>query len=107
MVGLDPNHPGRAKGVTVDALRRIWKRVIGGEDGARDRHVEITRGLDGLDDPKGLPRVEVVASSGQLDEGDVAEAVLGEVGDADGERPVRFRTNPFVVFGIPQGMRDC
>src|SRR3712207_3389449 len=61
-------------------------------------------GLDGLDGAEGVPGVEGVALLGQLDVDDVAELLLGVVGDADGGGIV-LSANPLVALGVLKLLR--
>ena len=56
-------------------------------------------------EPNGSPALIVRPTSGQLDEDDVAELLLREVGDAD-FRGVPGDADPLVVFRVLQVRRD-
>lgn len=52
--------------------------------GTRRARVDVRGGLDGLDGPKCLALLDLVADLGEVHEDDVPERIGGEIGDADG-----------------------
>src|SRR5437899_5986440 len=80
---LELEDPALAEGVGVDELRLGRELVVHGADPSGHRRVEVARRLDRLDDAEGLPRRELAAGAGQLQEYDVAQLRLREICDAD------------------------
>src|SRR5690606_1008478 len=83
-------------------------RVGGGglvdlHDPPADRRVHLRDALGRLDLTQRFPRGDLGAGLGQLQEDDVAQGVLGVVGDAHPERAVLAgRVHPLVLGGVPE-----
>ena len=65
-------------------------------DFAAHRAVDVGGRLDGLDDRAGLAGGDATAGLGRLDEHEVAERLLGVVGDADRDGAVGLEARPLV-----------
>jgi hypothetical protein len=96
--------PAVAVGVFVDLLGAVIEGLVDLDDLAADRGVDVRDGLDGLDGAEGVSGVEGGARFGELDEDDVAELILGVVGDADGGGVV-LGADPFVALGVLKLLR--
>ena len=70
-------------GLGVDGLRMILERGVHLDDLTTHRRKELRDGLHRFDGSKRLARRDGASRIGQLDEDDVAELILREVGDAD------------------------
>src|SRR5439155_6565584 len=68
-------------------------------DLARDRSVDVGRGLDRLDDAEARELTNRRALFGQLHEDDVPELLLREMRDAD-RGHVAVGAHPLVLFGV-------
>src|SRR5690348_18209877 len=73
--------PALAERVGVDQLRLGGELVVDLADPSGDRRVEVARSLDRLDDAERLSRDKLAPGLGQLEEHDVPELRLGEVGE--------------------------
>jgi hypothetical protein len=93
-----------AVGVLVEEVGRLAEGVVDGRDDAGDRGVHVGDGLDGFDDADRLARGQLLADGRQLDEDDVAELVLGEIGDAD-DAFVALDLDPLVFLGVTEFVR--
>ena len=96
---LDLDEPAVLERRRVDEVRRVLERAVDLDDLARDRRVDVRRGLDRLDGPEGLALLDLVADLGQVDEDDVAERVRRVVRDAD-------RRDAAVDLGVLVALRE-
>ena len=69
---------------------------------ARNRRVHVGRGFHRLNHTGLFLSGKVRADFGQLDEHDVAQQLLRVVGNADGNRTVVFKAQPFVAGNVFQ-----
>src|SRR5688572_3675033 len=105
VLGLDAVHP-RTVRVGVDLLGSLRKRVVRGDHLAGDRRIDVGCGLHRLDHADRLPGLHLAARFRRLDEDDVAELLLGVVGDADAHGPVALALHPLVGLGVSKILRD-
>src|SRR5574343_1286498 len=82
VVRLHLEQPGGV-GVLVDRFRRVGGGRVHFGDGAADRGVDVSRGLDRFDDGDFLFSGVMGADFRQFDENEVAEGFLGVVANAD------------------------
>src|SRR5476651_375628 len=100
---FDHDHPAVMR-VLVDRLRLVLERRVDLEDLAGDRRVEFGDRLHRFDRAEGLPLLHLRPDLGQLDIDDVAELLLGVVGDADAALVGR-EVDPLVVLGVFEASR--
>jgi hypothetical protein len=98
---LDADHPSLAEGILVHLLRGVDEGVVALDDLAGDRREELAHRLGGLDHAERLSRLDLVAHLGQLHVDHVAELVLGEGGDADGQVALAI-LHPLMVLRVLQ-----
>src|SRR5690348_8923691 len=96
---LELQDPALTVWVGVDELRFRGQLFVDRCDPAGHRRVQIACRLDRLDDAEGVAGRELAAGGGQLEEDDVAELRLGEVGDAD-RRLLAVDRDPLVRPGV-------
>ena len=80
----------------------VAERRIGLGHFAADRCVHVRRGLDGFHHRRFAAFRHLPPRIGKLDEDDVAELALREIGDADG-RAVALDADPLMLLGIVNG----
>ena len=97
--GLDLEQPALAVGVGVDQLGLGVQRLVDRGHRAADRCVDVAHGLGRLQLPHCVPGRDSGAGLGQGHVDDVAELVLGIVGDADAQDAVAL-PNPLVLCGV-------
>src|SRR6185312_16552627 len=97
--GLQPVQPV-AVGVGVDLFGRGDGCLVDRQYDTRHGRVHIGGRLDRLDDRAGFSGLERSADLRQLDEDEVAQRLLRVIGDAGGDRTVRFAADPFVACGV-------
>src|SRR5882724_5019855 len=95
------HHPAVAVRVVVDDLGVLREAAVHFGDAAGDRRVDVAYRLHGLDDAERAGLLQRRTLRRQLDEHDVAELLLGIVGDTDRRRSIGNR-HPLVLFGIAQ-----
>ena len=102
LVGFEMAEPGIAR--PHYPVFYLGQRVVDGDDGPRNGRVDVGDGLDRLDDADRLAGGQLLPDRGQLDEDDVAELVLGEIGDAD-EGFAALDLDPLVFLGVAEVVR--
>ena len=95
---LDLEEPGIV-GALVDDFRRVFERAIHLDYLAADRRQHILRRLDRLHGGRLLAGRDRFAHFRQVHVDDVAQCILGVVGDADDD-DVALDARPFVALGI-------
>src|SRR5262249_39713006 len=100
----DPDHPAVAVRVLVDALGLVAELLVHCRHAPAHRREQVGHGLVRLDDAERLAPGERCPHRRQLDEDDVTERVLGEVGDAD-HPVVALETQPLVVLRVTEIVR--
>jgi hypothetical protein len=103
--GLQLEQPGGV-GVCVDGFGGVDGFLVGADDLAGDRGVDVGGSLDRFDHRDGLAGGDSTAGIRQLEEDHVAEGLLGVVGDADGQAAVGLDADPFVGGGVTQVAGD-
>ena len=99
---LELDHPAvRVRG-RIDLLRGSIQGLVDLDDRARERGIDIGGGLDRFNDAKRVAGFVDRANLGQLNKGDVAQAVLGVVGNTDHRGAIGRREQPFVGLGVFQ-----
>src|SRR5574343_1825248 len=93
-------------GVLVDRFRRVGSSLVHLGDGATDRSVDVSGGLDRFNDGDFLFGSVMGADFRQFNENEVAEGFLGMVGNADGDGAVSVDQDPLVGGGVLQIGRD-
>ena len=88
--------------ILVDVLPVVHERVIGRDHFARDRGVDVAGRLDGLDNRCSVACRKHSADFWKLDEHDIAQLILREVGDTDAHRAIRLGAHPLVRLRIAQ-----
>src|SRR5258706_6428423 len=83
VLALHLDHPTFAVGIAVHERRISLERLIGFDDRAGDRAVQLRHRLDRLDRAEDVVLLELRRRLGQLDEDDVAQLALCIVRDAD------------------------
>ena len=94
-------------GALVDRLRRIGKCHVDVHHLTGQGGVDVGRRLHGLDHGKRLAGIHLPPDLGGLDIDDVAQGLLGMVGDADGGGAVAMDLHPLVGLGVTQVGRGC
>ena len=89
--------PAGAERVLVDQLRRVGQLGVRLADRARDRGEHVGNGLDRFNVGGGIAFLQFLADGGQVDVHDVAQFMLGIVGDPDHDR-VAFAAHPFMFL---------
>src|SRR5471032_2688603 len=102
---LDLEQPGRV-GVGVDRFRRVDDGVVDGDDFAGHRRVDVAGRFHRFHHGGVVAGAVGGADFRHFDEDDVAQRVLRELGDADGDGAVGFLTYPFVGGGVLQVCRN-
>src|SRR5688572_3927420 len=87
--------------LAVDHLRMVLERRVHLDDLPAHRREELRDRLDRFDRAERLARSDRAAGFRELDEHDVAELILREVGDADLSDVARD-ADPLVVFCVLQ-----
>src|SRR5487761_2066115 len=90
----------RSVGVLVDRLGSAGKGVVGSDDLARQRRVDVARRFHRFDDRTGLAGFHLAPRLGQVDVDQIAERRLRVVGDADRHCAVGLRAYPFVAVDV-------
>ena len=105
VLDLDLDHPALVVAVLVDVLGRVAERIVDLDHlaGARARTGRDTA-LTLSTVPKTASLLELLALLGQVDLGDVAERLDGELGDADGG-DVAVDARPLVLLGVAEVVR--
>src|SRR5205823_1264951 len=85
---------------------RIDHCAVDCDDFAGNRRVDIGCRFDRFHHGARFSRADLAADPGKLDEHEVAERLLRMIGNADGQRAVRFGTDPFVTGGVPETRRN-
>ncbi len=97
---LEPDHPCLVRRL----VHRLGMRVeltVDRDDFTGDRRVQLGHGLDRLDGAERLALFDSATDFGKLDEHDVAELPLGEIGDPDEHVPAVL-PQPLVIFRVLQ-----
>ncbi len=94
------HQPALAEGVGIDGFGLRGERRIACGHLARDGRVDIRGGLDRLHDRKGLTGRELAPGLGHLHEHQVAERMLGVIGDAYLHRAIGQGAQPFVGLRV-------
>ncbi|EOC55226.1 hypothetical protein NM271_2147 [Neisseria meningitidis NM271] len=103
---FDFEEPACAVRIAVGSFRSTWQIFVDGNDFACNRCVHVGRGFYRLNHTGLLFSGKVRADFGQLDEHDVAQQLLRVVGNADGNRTVFFKAQPFMAGNVFQFGRD-
>lgn len=96
--GLDLDNPAFAIWVVVDG-GSLFEGFVELNHFAGDGHEQVGNSLHGLEAAKGSAAVDSVAHAVDIDKNDVAELVLGVVGDTNIGK-FAFNAYPFVVLGV-------
>ncbi len=99
LADLDLEHPTLSVGIGVDQLGPVRERLVDGRDDAGDRDVHVGDRLGRLDLGDARAGDDVEADIGKLHEHDVAQAVLGEIGDADAGH-AGIQAHPLVLAAV-------
>src|SRR5450631_2859046 len=92
-------------GIFIELLGSVGEGVIEIDDIARDRRVDVRHGLHGLDRADGFSLIDMLAGLEgfaavfKIHVDDVAELVLGVIGDANGAG-IAFHVHPLVFLGV-------
>src|SRR5258708_21853469 len=107
VLDLHLDHPTVAVRIAVHERRVLLQRLVGLDNRARYRGIQLRHGLHGLDGPEDRALAERRGGLGKLDEDDVAKLALGVVGDAhfDDLVIVTF-AYPLVIFSIAEVFGD-
>src|SRR5690606_35825991 len=96
LLDLDHVQPTVAVGVLVDRLGLVGERRVDLDHRAADRGVHIRRRLHRFDHRTGRTGLDTVADVGKFHVDQVAEQLLGVVGNADGDLAVAFDAGPLM-----------
>src|SRR5215471_18109909 len=98
-IELDPDEPSAPVRVLVDLLGFGVQALVDLEHRARDGRIEVGGRLHGLHHAEAVAGLQELAHARELEEDDVAELRLGEVGDPDRGDAV-FHGHPLVRLGV-------
>jgi len=111
IVDPDPVEPGIFLGAFIDRSGRFGKRLVGLDDLAIHRRIELGSGLHRLDHADFVAHPEFLAGIPEFDEHDIAQLFGRVSGDADSGCIAFFiDRDPFVIFRVVCGhlsLRRC
>src|SRR5438132_7483601 len=102
---LHPHHPAVAIRLRVHELRLLDDLHVALQHLARDGAVDIGGGLHRLHHTEARELADRRALLGQLDEDDIAQLLLREVGDPD-RGGIAVETDPLVLLRVAQVLRN-
>src|SRR5690606_17482395 len=86
----------------VDGFGLGVEVLVDGDHLSGHRGVDVRGGLHRFDHRDLFTLGDAAADRRQFDEHDVAELILGEVGDADGHATVALHAGPLVALGVAE-----
>lgn len=89
----------------VDHLRRVEHGFVDGGDGTRHGREDVRDGLDALDVGDRCADLGLVALGREVHKYEIAELLLGVVGQADLRGLIVGKEDPFVAFGVEKFVR--